>query len=254
MDIEQAIGEQLKQWGFSIEKIPESTVSGEKRPDYKVWLENETYLVEVKSREDDLDESEKRNDVLSKGEIYSEHIPLVRKNTISGIVRDAYEQLKDYGDPEWLNLVWLCAVGNAQEAKFDQFKAALYGTTQVFDLDGDGYHRVCYFFRNSEFFRYRNVLDAAFVSTLNEVTLCLNPHSPRFEQIRSSELVAKLGSAVIDPVDRESQGDAYIVDSDVNRSDEEAVLSYLRKKYGKPKLNKIDLGWHSGTVLEPTNT
>lgn len=251
MDIEQAIGEQLKQWGFSVEKIPEATVPREKRPDYKVWLEDETYLVEVKSREDDPEESKERKEVLSQGEIYSEHKPLIRKNTVSGIIREAHDQLKDYGEPEWLNVVWLCAVENAQEAKFDQFKAALYGTTQIFDLEGDGFHRACYFFRNSEFFRYRDVLDAAFVSTLSQVTLCLNPHSPRFEEVRSSKLAEKLGSAVIDPVVRESNGEAYIVDSDVNRNDEEAVLDYLREKYGKPKLNKIDLGWYSGTVQDP---
>ncbi len=254
MNIEQAIGEQLTRWGFSVEKIPESSVPGEKRPDYNVRLEDETYLVEVKSREDDPEASKERKEVLNQGEIYSEHKPLIRKNTVSGVIREAHDQLKDYGEPEWLNLVWLCAVENAQEAKFDQFTAALYGTTQIFDLDGDGLHRTCYFFRNSEFFRYRNVLDAAFVSTVNQVNLCLNPHSPRFEKVRSSKLVEKLQSAVIDPIVQESNGEAYIVDSDINRNDEKAVLNYLREKYSKPKIIKIDLGWHSGTIQVPKIT
>lgn len=254
MNIEEAIGEQLKQWEFSVEKIPESLVSGEKRPDYKAWTDIETYLIEVKSREDDADEMQERENVLNQGDVYSEHKPLIRKNRVSGIIRSAYDQLKDYGKSEWFKIAWLCATGNAQEAKFEQFKAALYGTTQVFDLDGDDYHRACYFFRNSDFFRYRNVLDAAFVSTLTEVTLCLNPHSHKFEEIRSSALVGKLGSVVINPVASESVGDAYIVDSDVDRNDENAVLEYLREKYDKPKLNKIDLGWYLGTVKEPSST
>ncbi|SOB77397.1 hypothetical protein SAMN04488490_3203 [Marinobacter sp. LV10R510-11A] len=254
MDIEQAIGEQLKQWGFSVEKIPESLVSGQKRPDYKAWTDTETYLIEVKSREDDPEEMQERENVLNQGDVYSEHKPLIRKNRVSGIIRSAYDQLKDYGESEWFKVAWLCATGSAQEAKFEQFKATLYGTTQIFDLDGDGYHRVCYFFRNSEFFRYRNVLDAALISTHTGGTLCLNPHSPKFEEIRSSALGGKLGSAVIDPVASESVGDAYIVDSGVDRNDENAVLEYLRGKYDRPKLNKIDLGWHSGTVQEPSST
>ena len=252
MDIEQAIGEQLRQWGFSVQKIPESKVQGEKCPDYRVSdSSTDTYLVEVKPREDDPTESEQRHKTLGRGEVYGEHRALVRSNTVSGIIRDAYLQLKDYGEPECMRVAFLCATDRAQEAKYEQFKAALYGSTPMSDLEGDGYRRPCYFFKNSDFFRYKEVLDAAVVSTLRVAQLCLNPHSPKFKQVWGSALAQKFGTAICNPVAEEAAGDAYLVDSTIDRGNSEEVLNYLRDKYQAPKLFHVDLGWHSGTVLEP---
>lgn len=248
MDIEIAIRRRLEDWGFSVEKIP---TSSEKTPDFLVRDDRSTYLFEVKTRGDDPEETNERNEVLNQGQIYHEHKPIVRKNTVAGIIRDASEQLRGYGEATWLRIAWLCGIERAQIAKREQFKRALYGQTQIYDLDGDNHHRPCYFFGNSDFFRYSDALDAAIVSTVSEATLCLNPHSSRFKELQESKLVTKFGSAVCDPMAEEAAGEAYIVDSSMDRTNEDEVLEFLRNKYGAPKLNKIDLGWHSGTMLEP---
>ncbi len=238
----------MKEWGFSVKKIPESNLKGEKRPDYEVKVGGFTYLIEVKSREDNKKKIAEKNTRLEQGEIYGQHKPFIRRNTVSGIIRDAYEQLENYGSKDCCRIVWLCAVGDTKEAKFEQFKAALYGTTQMLDLDGDGYHRPCYFYRNSDFFRYRNVLDAAIVSTLTQVELCLNPFSVKYVDLCASHFAKTFKDSVCDPIKDESKGYAYIVDSDVDRKDEAAVMKYLQKKYNASKLQKIDIGWHSFTM------
>lgn len=249
MNIEEAIGLQMEKWGLSVKKIPESQVKGEKRPDFEVKCDSFTYIVEVKSREDDKKEVEEKNEVLDQGKIYGQQKALIRKNTVSGIIRDACDQLKNYGKDDWYRIVWLCAMDDAQKAKFEQFKAAIYGKTQMFDLDGNAYHRPCYFYRDSDFFRYRNTLDAAIVSTFTEVELCFNPFSAKNHEFKNSTLVKLFKDSVCDPIKDESEGYAYIVDSDIDRKNENAVMSYLRDKYNAPKLTKIDMGWHSGSVL-----
>jgi hypothetical protein len=248
MNIEEAIGSQMKEWGLSVRKIPESQGKGEKRPDFEITNEDFTYLIEVKSRKDDKEEVVKKKEVLNQGEIYGDHKALIRKNTVSGIIRDACDQLKNYGRDDWCRIVWLCAIDDAQKAKYEQFKAALYGKTQMFDLDGDGFHRPCYFYRDSDFFRYRNTLDAAIVSTHTEVELCFNPFSVKNAEFQTSTFAKIFKDSVCDPIRDESKGYAYIVDSDIDRKNENAVMTYLRNKYNAPKLQKIDLGWHSGTV------
>ena len=50
----------MERWGFVVEKIPESLVDGERRPDYKVTCDKITYLIEVKSREDDKRELDRK--------------------------------------------------------------------------------------------------------------------------------------------------------------------------------------------------
>ena len=127
-------------------------------------------------------------------------------------------------------------------------KSTLYGTTSIVNLDSVEGAYPCYFFRNSDFFRYKNVLDAAIVSTTKSHKLCLNPLSCRCESLKNTELCARFGTAVRDPINEETAAKAYIVDSQVDSKDEEVVLTYIRKKYGKPKLMNIDLGYVSATV------
>ncbi len=72
----------------------------------------------------------------------------------------------------------------------------------MFDLDGDGFHRPCYFYRNSDFFRYRNILDAAIVSTLNKVELCFNPFSLKGSEFKYSKFALTFKDSICDPIKR----------------------------------------------------
>lgn len=176
----------MKSWGFSVEKIPESNEHKTKTPDFFVKDANHSYLIELKEKEDDLLELKHKSDVLKSGDIFGKSISVKRNNTVSGIIRDAYEQLEPYENSDF-RLAWLLATGDNQQAKFNQFVASFYGTTRLFTLD-DVYHKPCYFFTDSDFFRYKNVLDAAIVSTTSEVRLLVNPFSPNYQIFKESKL------------------------------------------------------------------
>ncbi|MBI4972224.1 MAG: hypothetical protein HZC16_00205 [Candidatus Omnitrophica bacterium] len=248
-DIESRAKHFLESWGFSVEKIPESKRHGKKTPDFLVTDETSVYIVEVKTREDDPAETLRLNQTLKDGKLFEAALPLVRNKTVSDKVRYASKQLANNKDGNAFKLVWLIATGRLQEAKSRQLEATLYGTTGMFDLDsGEGVHRPCYFFRHSDFFRFRYVLDAAIVSTLTSGKLCINTLSPRYNSFKQTRLYAHFGSAICDPAVEEALGGAYIVDSDVNRGDENAVMAYIRSKYGCPKLINVDIGCISATV------
>jgi len=249
IDREPDVKRVLEEWGFSVEKIPESMHSGVKTPDYIVRDSGTTYVLEVKTRNDDPSETIERHATLDRGELYAEHIPIVRTNTTSGIIRDASLQLERYSMPGAFKIAWFAAAEYAQEAKFAQLEAALTGTTRMFDLEsGDGFHRPCYFFRNSDFYRYRSVLDAAILSDDSSGKMFLNPFSMRAASFKKSLLALRFADAVCDPLSEEQNGEAYVVDSDVNRKNEEAVMAFLREKYKSPKLMNIDMGWHAATI------
>lgn len=254
-DIEYRAKHVLESWGFSVEKIPESKLHGKKTPDFLVTDSTSTYIIEVKTRADDPAETVRRNQTLKDGKLFESSLPLIRNNTVSGIVRDAILQLAENKDGNAFRLVWLIATNRSQEAKSQQFEATLYGTTRMFDLDsGEGVHLPCYFFRDSDFFRFRDTLDAAIVSTSTSGKLYINTLSSRYDSFTKTRLYAHFGSAICNPVVEEAYGNAYIVDSDIDRKDENAVMSYLRSKYGCPKLTSIDLNYVSASVAYPDAT
>ncbi|MCG8064882.1 MAG: hypothetical protein N0C89_12150 [Candidatus Thiodiazotropha endolucinida] len=150
-----------------------------------------------------------------------------------------------------MRIVWLLSTGYLAEPNMHQFEATLYGSTTVCDWSDEGECKVCYFFYNSDFFRFRDTLDAAIVSTEQEAKLLLNPLSSRYESMKSCSLVEKIGKAVVDPIAEEQEGFAFYVDGEVDRNDKNAVLNYLRKKYNADKMLDITMNYMSGTVLVP---
>lgn len=248
-DIESRARHILESWGFSVEKIPQSKQDGEKTPDFLVSDATSVYIIEVKKREDDPAETVRRDKTLKDGKLYELYLPPVCRTR----VRYASIQLANNQEGNAFRLIWLIATGRSQEAKSRQLEAALYGTTRMFDLD-EGVPRPCYFFRDSDFFRYRDVLDAAIISTHTSVKLCMNTLSTRYDSFKQTRLYAHFESDISDPRVEEARGDAYIVDSDVDRKDENAVMADLRSKYRCPKLMSIDVGCISATVTYPYAT
>lgn len=180
-------------------------------------------------------------------------LPLRHNNRISGIVRKAKDQLSSTGaeiDHD-LRIMWFTGMGYHAEARHFQLISTLYGSTRVFELD-KAEMRPCYFFRNSDFFRYREQIDGAVASYLVgdvlTMKLCLNPHSPRWEQLRDSPFARHFKVGLVDPVADEAAGYAYIVDGDVDRSDEFGVLNYLETKYGLTRLQFMDYHMASASI------
>ena len=230
----------LEHWGLKADKIEEDNL--DKSPDFLVEDNQHIHLIELKTREDREGRRQAQHSAFDLGELFTETLPIVRKNTLSGIVRDASNQLSARDEYKVdFRIVWLMAVDAHQEAKIEQMEASLYGQVGLADIDS-GIRKQCYFYSHSDFFRFRAVLDAAILSWEGSAKLCLNPHSPRYQEIKSTGLYSIFGEKAVDPIWFEKSDKAYIVDSDIDRNDETAVLEYVKSKYGKNNLMRLDIG------------
>ncbi|MBQ0960216.1 hypothetical protein KAK06_14775 [Ideonella sp. 4Y11] len=245
----------LTQLGFSVQKLPESAECGKKMPDFLVRRGVASALVEAKLKVDDSEKASMRERALDSGEVYvSEHV-LGRDETLSGIVRNGANQLKaDAGvDAEFKVLFVLMDCINAYVVS-EQLVDTLYGRTSVFEYGKPPQLKHCYFYRNSDFYR-RQETDAAIVGLVQPydvikiLRICLNPFSPRYLKLKTSEFLVPFNKAVLDPIEEEEAGRAYIPDAKVERKEQEftqafplydPVLHHLAEKYKTAPLVRAD--------------
>jgi hypothetical protein len=244
VDYESKVKTWFSNHGYEIHKISESN---EETPDFFIADDSSAYILELKTKFPSDEEMNERRQVLSIGGIHNVDEEISFQKGLSKIISKAKNQLKNYKKGEdVLRLVWLLATDYLAEPRLDQFEATLYGSAYLYSVERQGN---CYFFYNSDFFKYRETLDAAIVSTMSMGKLLLNPLSPRYEKMKSSSLIGhfKEGS-VIDPILIEKDGLAFLVDSNVNRSDEAAVLQYLKEKHNIDKMIVMNMHYMSGTM------
>lgn len=251
MPHETTIAEQvLAAWGAKAEPLPTST---KEESDWLAELDGCRLLIEEKMKFENPATQAARSNALATGQVHGAIIPLSHNNRISGIVRKAAGQLSSTGiDVQHdLRILWFTGVDFNGEAKHYQFMSTLYGSTRIFELD-QPQMRECYFFRNSDFFRYREQLDGAVAAFLNGDTvtmkLCLNPYSSNWQALRDSPYAKQFKLGLIDPIAEEAAGEAYISDTDIPRSNEYAVLKYLEQKYGLTRAMNMDMNMASATV------
>lgn len=254
MSDQPSIAKQVMQmWGATVSQVP---TSSKDECDLVAELDGVRLLVEEKTKLDDPRDAQAREDTFARGEVHGSVLPLRHNNTISGIVRKASAQLSSTGADVThdLRIIWFTGMGYHGEAKQHQFMSTLYGSTRVFELDSPQM-RPCYFFRNSDFFRFRDQLDGAVAAYLTGDTvtmkLCLNPCSPSWERLRDSPFARHFKVGLIDPIAEELAGEAYIVDSDMSRTNGYEVLQFLEKKYGLKKVQHMDMHMASAAVLVP---
>ncbi|HDR9473293.1 hypothetical protein [Burkholderia multivorans] len=245
----------LKQLGFEVEKLPVSTENGKKMPDFLVRYGATSALVEAKLKGDDPDEASRRAETLNEGEVYASDHVMGRDETLSGVVRHGEKQLKaDTGiESDFKVLFVLVDCINARVVG-EQLVDTLYGRTTVIELGKALQPKFCYFYRNSDFFR-RQEIDAAIVAHVQaphgnaRLKICLNPYSSRYQQLKASDFLLPFEQAVLDPIDEEKAGRAYIPDDDVERREQEftrafplydPVLHHIAKKYKTGLLTRGD--------------
>lgn len=244
----------LKRWGIAVSDIP---TSAKEESDFLATFGTYKVLIEEKTKIDDSTRLSQRAATLSKGEVHGASTPLVRDNRLSGLVGKATSQLLSSADKDHdFRLIWFTGTGVDAEAKFHQFIATIYGTTNILEMNASHYRR-CYFFRNSDFHRYAQVIDGAIVAHVSgssiSAKLCLNPLSPQFSALKNSSVVMPFGTAVEDPLAQGQEKEVFVVDSDIDRNDESALLTFLQAKYGTLPLMKFDLGYLSASVLVGEN-
>lgn len=253
----------LTQLGFSVEKLPESTESGKKMPDFLVKYGPTSALVEAKLKIDNPQDAAERENVLDTGEVYASDHALGRDETLSGIVRKGSRQLKAQTglEADFKVLFVLMDCINASVVS-EQLVDTLYGRTSVIECGKPPRPKPCYFYRNSDFYR-RQETDAAIVGHVQahdgstKLKICLNPYSPRYQKLKTSDFLLPFRQAVLDPIDEEEAGRAYIPDADVERKEHEftrafplydPVLHHLAEKYKTAQLLRADFNAPEFTI------
>ncbi len=244
VDYESKVKTWFSNRGYEIHKIP---VSNEESPDFFIADDSSAYILELKTKLPSDEDISERAQVLSIGEIHNVDEKISFQKGLSKIISKAKNQLKNYKKGEdFLRLIWLLSTDYLAEPRLDQFEATLYGSAYLYSIERQGN---CYFFYNSDFFKYREILDAAIVSTTSKGKLLLNPLSPRYEKIKNSSLIKHFQEgSVTDPILFEKAGQAFLVDSNVNRSEESAILQYLKGKYQINKIVVMNMHYMSGTM------
>lgn len=227
--------------GFRVERI--GVNEKDLRADYLISDGSHSYLLEVKSRDDDKAYVTQ----LERQGFAEKEASLGRTNSLSAALRDAHKQL--LGTPtgrDTFRIIVITASKEDTERDFRQIIGTLYGSVDLLtdDQNGVAIAKTCYYFTFNEFFKMREV-DAALIFTNEGSLLLLNTfrHAlPRFHQTRLY-LQYKERSAVLDPVAEERAGDAMIADCDIDRKEEKAVIRYIEQKYNlehvipfKPKM------------------
>ncbi|WP_148714717.1 hypothetical protein [Chitinolyticbacter meiyuanensis] len=240
---EQFIQEVFKYFGFELDRL-----TGEANPDFLTNDGQYTILLELKTKGENPGRAEKRAAELEKNEIATEVVPLGRNNRIAKLSQKAAGQLrlKKSIHAAGFCFVVLQALGRSEAEHMEQFESSVYGSTNLFTFgSSDEPVKKCYYFYNSDFFNFRDILDGAILVGEGRVTFCINDLSPRYESVRDSAFVRAFAEGVIDPVAKEAAGKAYSVRTDVDRNDEEAVLAHLREKYRLDKVMSFDFAMHS---------
>ena len=243
----------LEQWGAKVTPIP---TSYKDESDWLAQFDGYRLLVEEKTKFEEPEAGASRAATLAQGKVHVSTVPLGHNNRLSGIVRKAAKQLGSTGQdvPHDGRIVWFTGTGFDAEARQYQFINTLYGSTRIFQLNKPGM-KECYFFRNGDFFRFKDQLDGAVAAFIHgsvvTVKLCLNPHSASWQGLRDSPFAKNFKLGLVDPVAEEAAGDAYIVDTDLPRSDVAAIIRYLEEKYGLERAHNMDMNTASAVVAVP---
>ena len=232
------------EFGYQVKKI---RGGDEESPDFFVDGNSECFLIELKSKFDDGGTIRNIEKTLAQGDVAEFSDITCRKNTVSKKILKASDQLASIDIDVDYRMIWMMAVDRNQKMKKDQFKASLYGTATICDLDLLQ-TITCYYFGFNDFYRTQNVIDAALISTMKGGELCLNTHSPNYLKIKKSFLAQQFGSACCDPFQEEKEKKAMIVDADIDRRDQQLVLKYLREKYYRNKLQDMQGHYYSSLI------
>lgn len=232
----------LKQLGLRVQKLEEQP--DRKESDFLCYHKDETFLVEAKIREDDQKEVVKREEVLSKGEVYLKDDSLGRKKGISVKLENARDQLISSSEfhSHDLRIVFHFSRGINPKAKCEQAKDTLLGRTNIFNMK-DSTCKPCYFFRRSDFYLYRDAFDAAIVGYIEangvaNLTIYLNPFSPRYERAKQSKFFIQ--HSALDPMAEEASGKAYIPDEGLDVEKPAEILNNLSTKYDNKMIQQFD--------------
>jgi hypothetical protein len=211
-------------------------------------LTERVHYVELKERLTDELLLEERARILDGGGVFEHQAPLGHQNGHAAVIKHAVKQLatKKIPAPSFC-LCWIDAGGLDPDVQYQQIISTFYGLATLLDFaEVPVCTRRCFFFGESEFYRNRDTLDAAIVSTTSFATMLLNPYSERVGSVRLTRLANAMDSALIDPVACEREGTCFSsMDCLAKRKSSGEVLEFVRVKYRRPRLDIVSPTCHS---------
>ncbi len=159
-------------------------------------------------------------------------VPLDKRNWLSSDVKKASTQLDAAAKPDEFRLLWFRADNGlfVQDPR-EQIGATLLGIRMVFgSRNGERRVKHCVYAGFADFHRY-TAIDGAMIEVDGALTLISNPFSPRQQAFATSPIHKAVEPAIVDVYQLECEDRCYIVDSDIDRKDDEAILTFLRTKY-----------------------
>ena len=254
LDENESLVEQLfrEKFGFRIAKIPEGTSS---TADFLVCDGEHSYLVELKTRYRSAEDRALREAQFEERGLAEFFRDIQRSSGVSSVISGALAQIEGSSpDASSIRLIFFLLRDFDVDERWHTILATLYGIKFVGDWSEGGEAKDCYYFSYSDFFRYRDRLDAVIIlkESSGDAILCLNDHSPNIETLRYSRLAARFEGRTTDSPKKEADGEIWIVDGEVDRSNEQAVLAFLREKYSLSEMTMAsNMGYTSATVIAP---
>ncbi len=237
---------------MSVEDV--ATTQKGKTPDFYVKGKRDNYTIELKIKDDDPEKARHDWDKLSKGEMLEETSPVSPRNKLEGIIKKGVKQLLNYDpDGRTYRIIWLHSAGLNQQLHNKRFHSTLFGSQTLKCLNRKN-ALICYYFRDSAFYTWRDCLEAAILSYTEKndpvVQLCINTLSHRAVQFRSSDIVKAFGAALCDP-DKlaELHEEVMIADCRLDRKKVGDVLGYLQTKYQLDHLQVMQMIEYSAEML-----
>jgi hypothetical protein len=260
----------LRLRGFDAERVPEIN---RRQPDILVKAYDGSILIEVKDR-NEVDGLVKRwrRHIELHGSVMSDH-RLERSDAVSSFLENGISQLQKHADSEKaLKLLWIRCAGVEPEAQELIILFGVYGMACVIDPHGRSKTTsgslpapdspwltqaiatkvepfYVYYFHDSDFFARRGKLDGIFLEAEDRLTLLINDHSVRAEQLRKCQL-RELATGVYDPVNILDEHELY-ADCENPRGDQSETLKHLAEKYGLIDLRLIPMRGFTQTTQVP---
>lgn len=223
------VRKRLEALGFQVDDVAEDPK--QKRPDFCASKSGTTMFVEVKTRTEDA-ELRASMESVGVGATESILVSLDKHNSLSSHVEKANAQLGAAASADDLRLLWFRADNGlfAQDAR-EQIGATLLGIRTVFaKRKGARRVRPCLYAGYADFFRCQ-AIDGAMLEVDGALTLIPNQFSPRQDALAYSPIYKAIAPAILDVRQSDRDDICYVIDSDVDRKDNDALLGFLRGKY-----------------------
>lgn len=237
MNQEEMIKQELENAGFQVEKLEER--EGIKTPDFYVQKGNDTYFIELKTKEMNSQIIADMNLAFQEGKIHESAIPLQHNGTFQKIIHKAKTQLEAepvYENQDAFKIVWFHCEGIDASAYMEIFENILYGKVYCADFKDKSNEIAwgCYFYhKTAMFMQYKNILDGAVISMDGSLKIFPNILSAKYPYLKKSSLFTIFREGENDPLDMEREKKALVVDDSLNREklDSEIIKKYELKSF-----------------------